>query len=189
MNMDVLQEGEITEYQQRIKVLKAKLRSKQKAIVKASIKAQRETTDRTTIVKAHQLIGQLKLKVITMQKEIMKFRASQSPSQRSLSSHSKIDHILMMGPNDEDEMQKTIVLKGGQRLSPLRLDRLKAPIDKQPSDEALQSNSVDRLNDKQNTLIKAMDSQEEVMPHIDKAMSLQKDLHPDEQLIFQQNKD
>jgi hypothetical protein len=56
----------LLDVQKRIKVLKAKLNSKHKAITKACAKVQKDVTtgERATIVKAHTLIGQLKLKVI-----------------------------------------------------------------------------------------------------------------------------
>lgn len=49
--------AELLEVQKRVKVLKAKIKSKQKAIVRATMKVHKETSERATISRAHTLIG------------------------------------------------------------------------------------------------------------------------------------
>lgn len=99
--MDFKSTSELAEVQKRIKVLKAKLNSKQKAIVRASAKLA-QTEERTTIVKAHTLIGQLKLKVIQMQGQFK--RISTSPSPYRDSSKMGRQEGSVMSPNDTDEL-------------------------------------------------------------------------------------
>ncbi len=78
--------SELNEYKQRVKVLKAKLLKKQKAIIKAGAKVLREEAERKAVVKINTLIGQLKLKIINMQNTFNKkdfLNTSPSPSSRA----------------------------------------------------------------------------------------------------------
>lgn len=78
--------SELNEHKQRIQVLKAKLRNKQKAIIKATMKVQKHEAERKSVVKINELIGKLKLKIISMQNTFNKkdfMSRSPSPTSRA----------------------------------------------------------------------------------------------------------
>jgi hypothetical protein len=85
------------------------------------MRVQRETTDRGTIVRINNLIGALKLKLINM-------KNTQFPSRRDVPSESslslKFDYCPedTVSPNDDDDMQKTVVIRNGERMSPLKMN-------------------------------------------------------------------
>lgn len=143
----------------KLKVLKAKLKNKNRVFVKTSMRVQRETTDKATIVRINNLIGALKLKLINM-------KNTQFPTRRGAGSESslslKFDYCPedTVSPNDDDDMQKTVVIRNGQRMSPLKMN--------QALEEAanLSRATPERLKVKQDTLLDALnqDSCQSVPP-------------------------
>jgi len=140
--------GELNEHRQRIQVLKAKLRSKQKAIIKASLKAQKDEAESKTVVKINNLIGQLKLKIISMQNTFNKrdfLARSPSPS----SNHLHIRHYSA----EYKEDQNVMVIKPSTRVSPVREEDLKRELGLAPETN---QDSAERMKIKQNALINAL---------------------------------
>lgn len=124
---------EIEEHKKRIKVLQAKIKSKQKAIVKAINKLRKSEAESKTLVKCNTLIGQLKLKIINMQTQSSKFKPASSPAISNYSSKKVNESI------QENKRQN----------SPMKL-ALK--------DDYKEESSAERLKMKQDALLNALRS-------------------------------
>ena len=97
-------------------MFKAKIRSKQKAIVRAIVKVQKEEAEKKTTVKINELIGRLKIKIINMQNTFnKKDYITRSPSPTSRGSI----HIKHFSAEYKED-QNIMVIRPSTRVSPVR---------------------------------------------------------------------